>query len=120
MTFKIGMKIDKKSKEINEQINFGLESIDPKTKIEIDLKDFMLIYKTFEEFNRFFHQPDHYKTIEDIKIYLGDRNFGAYSVIHNILYNILYKYIRKEIKENIGEENDPFENPKFPYYYGKE
>jgi hypothetical protein len=32
----------------------------------------------------------------------------------------LYKYIPKEIKENIGEENDPFENPKFPYYYGKE
>jgi len=111
--------MDKKSKEINEQINFGLASIDPKTKIEIGLKDFMLIYKTFAEFNRFFHQPDHYKTIEDIKIYLGDRNFGAYSVIHNIYYNIMYKYIPKEIEDNIREGNDPFEDPKYPYYYGK-
>ncbi|VAW10754.1 hypothetical protein MNBD_BACTEROID03-736, partial [hydrothermal vent metagenome] len=46
-----------KSKDINEQIKFGLNSIDPEKTIEIKLKDFMLIYKTFEEFNRFFHQP---------------------------------------------------------------
>ena len=33
-----------KSKEINEQINFGLDSIDPEKTIEIKLKDFMQIY----------------------------------------------------------------------------
>jgi len=110
----------KKSKEVNEQINFGIDSIDPQTKIEIDLKDFMLIYKTFEEFNRFFHQPEHFKTIEDIKVYLGDKNFGAYSVIQDIYYNILDKYIPKEIEDNIREGNDPFDNPKTPYYYGQE
>ncbi len=110
----------KKSKEVNEQINFGIDSIDPQTKIEINLKDFMLIYKTFEEFNRFFHQPEHFKTIEDIKVYLGDKNFGAYSVIHDIYYNILDKYIPKEIEDNIREGSDPFDNPKPPYYYGQE
>jgi len=46
--------MNSKSKEINEQIDFGLDSIDAEATIEIKLKDFMLIYKTFEEFNRFF------------------------------------------------------------------
>lgn len=43
-----------KSKDINEQIEIGLDSIDPEQTIEIRLKDFMMIYKTFQEFNRLF------------------------------------------------------------------
>ncbi|QNF33238.1 hypothetical protein HUW51_11060 [Adhaeribacter swui] len=106
-----------RSKEINEQIEFGLDSIDPKAKIEIKLKDFMLIYKTMEEFNRFFQQRMNYPTIKDIETYMGNRDTGAYSVIHNLYYNVLEKYIPKEISEKFGEENDPFDNPRFPYYY---
>lgn len=112
-------KMNSKSKEINEQIEFGLDSIDSKETIEIKLKDFMLIYKTFEEFNRFFHQPMHYPTIEDIEIYLGDRDYGAYSIIHKIYYEVLSQYLPKEIEDKFGEENDPFQNPEYPYYYNK-
>jgi len=106
-----------KSKEINEQIEFGLDSIDSEKTIEIKLKDFMLVYKTFEEFNRFFHQPMHYPTIEDIEIYLGNKDSGAYSVISEIYYKMLPQYLPKEIDEKLGEENDPFDNPEYPYYY---
>ena len=105
-----------KSKEINEQVEYGLDSIDPDSKIEIKLKDFMLIYKTFEEFNRFFHQPDHYKTINDIEGFVGDRNSGAYSLIHKLIYKTLDQYLPKEIDEKFGEEDDPFHHPEFPYY----
>ncbi len=106
-----------KSKEINEQIQFGLDTINTKEIIEIKLKDFMLIYKTFEEFNRFFHQPMHYPKIEDVKIYLGNKNSGAFSVISDIYYKILPQYLPKEIEEKFGEENNPFEISKYPYYY---
>jgi len=106
-----------KSKDINEQIKFGLNSIDPEKTIEIKLKDFMLIYKTFEEFNRFFHQPMHYPTLEDIEIYLGNTKFGAYSVISNIFHEVLPKYLPKEIDDKLGGENNPFDISKYPYYY---
>lgn len=109
--------MNSKSKDINEQIEFGLDSIDPEQKIEIRLKDFMMIYKTFEEFNRFFHQPLHYPSIEDIEIYLGNKDSGAYSVISKIYYQILPQYLPKEIEEKFGEKNDPFDISKYPYYY---
>jgi len=109
--------MNKKSKDINEQIEFGLDSIDTEKTIEIKLKDFMLIYKTFEEFNRFFHQPMHYQTIEDIEIYLGNKDSGAYSAISKIYYKVLDQYLPKEIEDKFGEENDPLKNPQYPYYY---
>ncbi|MHA7863566.1 hypothetical protein [Flagellimonas marinaquae] len=108
---------DEKSKEINEQIEFGLNSIDPEATIEIKLRDFMFIYKTMEEFNRFFHQRMHYTTIKDIEIFLGDRDAGAYSIIHKLYYDTLHNYMPKEISEKFGKENNPLENPRLPYYY---
>ncbi|REE07663.1 hypothetical protein DFQ09_11210 [Winogradskyella pacifica] len=77
----------------------------------------MLIYKTFEEFNRFFHQPMHYPTIEDIEIYLRNKDAGAFSVISEIYYKVLPQYLPKEIEDKFGEENDPFDISKYPYYY---
>ncbi|MDN5201004.1 hypothetical protein QQ008_06520 [Fulvivirgaceae bacterium BMA10] len=106
-----------KSKDVNEQIEFGLDSIDSEKTIEIKLKDFMLIYKTFQEFNRFFHQPMHFPTIEDIEVYLGNKDSGAYSMISKIYYQVLDKYLPKEIEDKFGEENDPFHCPDYPYYY---
>jgi hypothetical protein len=109
--------MNNKSKDINEQIEFGLNSIDSEKMIEIKLKDFMLIYKTFEEFNRFFRQQMHYPTIEDIEIYLGNKDTGAFSIISEIYYKVLPQYLPKEIDDKFGEENDPFDISKYPYYY---
>ncbi len=106
-----------KSREINKQIEFGLETIDPDRKVEIKLKDLIYIYKTFEEFNRFFHQPMHYSTMQDINIYLGDKDNGAYSIISKMYYDILSKYVPKEIIDKWGDENCPFSIDEYPYYY---
>ena len=105
------------SKEINEQIDYGLDSIDSEAKIEIKLKDFMLIYKTFEEFNRFFHNNRHYETIDDIETYLGNKDFGAYSIIRKLYYDTLGKYIPEDIKSKLEQDNNPFENPDSPFYF---
>ena len=109
--------MNKKSEDINKQIEFGLNSVDPEKTIEIKLKDFMIIYKTFEEFNRFFHQPMHYPSIEDLEIYLGNKDSGAYSIINKIYYKVLPQYLPKEIEEKFGEEDDPFDISEYPYYY---
>ncbi len=106
-----------KSSEINKQIEFGLETIESDRRVEIKLKDLMYIYKTFEEFNRFFHQPMHYPTMQDINIYLGNEDYGAYSVISKMYYEVLSKYVPKEIMDNWGEENCPFDIDEYPYYY---
>jgi hypothetical protein len=109
------MKNNNKSKEINEQIEFGLENINDERKIEMKLKDFMYLYKTFEEFNRFFHQPMHYPTIEDVNIYLGNKNYGASSIISKTYYKTLDQYLPKDIEKLI--DDNIFQNPKYPYYY---
>ncbi|MDP8169975.1 hypothetical protein QJU96_01560 [Pasteurella skyensis] len=105
----------KKSQEINEQIEFGLDTIDPNRTVEIKLKDLMLIYKTFEELNRFFHQPMHYPTMEDINTFLGNKDVGAFSIIGKIYYRVLNKYIPKNIMEKV--EEDFFSPENSPYYY---
>ena len=105
------------SKKINEQIQFGLDTIDSELTVEIKLKDFMLIYKTFEELNRFFHQPLHYPTIDVLQTFLGNKEIGAYSIISNIYYKVLPQYLPSEIEAQFGESNDPFENPEYPFYY---
>lgn len=109
------MKNNNKSIEINEQIEFGLENINDERKIEMKLKDFMFLYKTFEELNRFFHQPMHYPTIEDVNIYIGNKNYGAYSIISKTYYKILDQYLPKDIEKLI--DDNKFQNPKYPYYY---
>ncbi|MFK7972527.1 MAG: hypothetical protein AB8F95_19305 [Bacteroidia bacterium] len=104
-------------KEINEQIEYGLDTIDPNRTVTVKLKDLLLMYKTFEEFNRFFHNPSHYPTLEDVNTYLGNKDAGAYAFIHKIYYHILSDYIPKDIEEKLHEEKPPFDNPKQPYYF---
>ncbi|MEZ4936906.1 MAG: hypothetical protein R2799_04865 [Crocinitomicaceae bacterium] len=108
-----------KSKQINEIIEFGLDSIDPNEKVEVSLVDLMLMYKTMEEFNRFFHNSDHYETIEDVHRFIGSVKGGGYSMIHKLYYTTLSKYIPKRIYDQLGEEGDPFEYPATPYYFNK-
>lgn len=104
------------SKEINEIVEFGLDKIDPNRTIEIKLKDFMFIYKIFEEFNRFFHQSQHFQTINDVELYVGSKEFGAYSLIHQMYYTVLYRYLPDNIIKSI-EEGYTFESPIEPYYF---
>ena len=108
-----------KSKQINEIIEFGLDSIDPNEKVEVSLADLMLMYKTMEEFNRFFHNSDHYENIEDIHQFMGSVKGGGYSMIHKLYYATLPKYIPERIYDQLGEEGDPFEYPANPYYFNK-
>jgi len=102
-----------KSQEVNEQIEYGIEKIKSDRQINIELKDFIYVYKAIEELRRFFHQRYHYPTLNDIYTYLGDREKGAYSVLNNLYLKILDKYLPKDIESKLEEE---FRNPEYPYY----
>lgn len=100
---------------INEIATYGLDTIDPEATIEVKLKDLLYIYKTIEELNRFLHQPMHYKTIETVHQYMGNRDQGAFSLIHNIYYNIFDRMLPQSVKDFV--EDDKFQHPAYPFYY---
>ena len=103
----------------NEIIEYGLDSISVDEKIEIDLKDFVYIYKTFEEFNRYFHQPLHYTEISDIKKYMGNKEQGAYSIIAKLYYKVMDKYVKGDLKKRLEDEDGKLINPNHPYYFNE-
>jgi hypothetical protein len=102
---------------IQEIVEYNLDKI-PKDKfIKVKSEDFMYIYRTLEEFMRFFHQPEHYKEIDDIKNFLGTQSSGgAFEVLNITIYKKLYNIeLPKEIKEMM--DNGDFEHILSPDYY---
>lgn len=69
---------------VEEQVEFGLEKIDPDRKIEVSLRDFLYLHNTVGELVRFFHQPMHYEKFEDIDRFLGNRENGALHLLQEI------------------------------------
>ncbi|MEL7006643.1 MAG: hypothetical protein AAFN93_28545 [Bacteroidota bacterium] len=65
--------MDKRYTSIEEQVKYGLDSIDPKDKITMKTKDLMEIFQVFGELNRFFHQPMHYEQLSDVIEFMGNR-----------------------------------------------
>lgn len=103
--------------DVESQVEYGLEKIDPNRKIEVSLRNFLYMHNTIEEFIRFFHQPMHYKTLEDVEKFLGNKDKGA----GHLLWEILHKKFqyRDIFPDDIIEmiDNSEFENPNYPYYY---
>ncbi|WP_271001009.1 hypothetical protein [Listeria seeligeri] len=103
--------------KIKEIVEFGLDKIPVEQTISVNLKEFMYIYRVLEEYMRFFHQPDHYPTIEEVEKFLGDNTSGeGFEVLSTAIYQNLYKVkLPKEMEDMIN--NSTFENPLDPNYY---
>lgn len=104
--------------DVKAQIEYGLEKIDENRKIELSLKDFLYLHNLLAELVRFFHQPMHYKTLEDVNKFLGDyKNEGAFQLLSGVLHDrFQYRDIfPKDIVEMIDKSE--FQNPNPPYYY---
>lgn len=102
---------------VEEQVEYGIDKIDPARKVEVSLKDLLFLHNTLGEFVRFFHQPMHYEELADVEKFLGDRFQGAFSLLVKSYYDKFnYRDIFPEdIIEMINEGQ--FENPKPPYYF---
>ncbi|MGI8669402.1 MAG: hypothetical protein ACR2J3_06060 [Aridibacter sp.] len=103
--------------DIESQVEYGLEKIDPNRKIEVSLKDFLYLHNVIYEFIRFFHQPLHFQSQEDIEKFLGNKDAGAFHLLREVAYKKFYylDILPKDIIEMI--DNSEFQNPKYLYYY---
>ncbi|GAB3941562.1 hypothetical protein GCM10028805_04880 [Spirosoma harenae] len=106
-----------KTNPIENQVLYGLDSIDEKLTVEVSLKKLLLIYKTVEELISFFHQPDHYNNVGDLKQYLGNKETGMYLLLSRIYYEEFDKILPQNIKDII--EGDDFHSPILQYYKSK-
>ncbi len=106
--------------DVESQVEYGLEKIDPNRKIEVSLKDFLYMHNVIGEFIRFFHQPLHYETLEDVHKFLGDEDKGAYHLLREVFYEKFYwgDVFPEDIKKMVHNAN--FQNPEYPYYYKPE
>jgi hypothetical protein len=103
--------------DVESQVEYGLEKISPNRKIEISLKDFIYLHNTIAEFIRFFHNPMHYETLEEVEKFLGNEDKGGFHLLSEIHYK-RFNY-RDVFPNDIIEmiDNSEFENPNYPYYY---
>lgn len=97
---------------------FGLEKIDQSETVEVNLKDLMYVYRTLEEYIRFFHQPNHYKSLEDVIHFLGTKdNKAGFHILNESVYEKMYEMIPRHISDMACE--GVFDSPKLPDYYNE-
>lgn len=102
--------------DVESQVEYGLEKIDSNRRIDVSLKDFLYLLNTIDEFVRFFHQPKHYESLEDVEKFMGNKDKGAFHLLCEVRSKFYYRDIMpKDIQEMI--DNSEFENPESPYYY---
>ena len=103
--------------DVESQVEYGLEKIDPNRKIEVSLKDFLYLHNVVGEFIRFFHQPLHYETLEYIEKFLGNKEQGGFHLLSEVYYEKFYwsNIYPEDVQQMVN--NGDFQNPKYPYYY---
>ena len=75
--------------DVEREVEFGLEHFAPDRKVELPLQDALYAYKAIGEFIRFFHDPDHHATIEDVNRFLGNNREGGLHVLWEAYYQRL-------------------------------
>ena len=107
----------KYTKNIVDYATYGIEEqIKPDETVEVNLRDLMFIAATLQELIRFFHNIDHYPTIEDVNNYLGGRgDKRAYDLISKSNYELIRKMLPKHVDDMFDE--GAFDSPEMPYYF---
>lgn len=100
---------------VEEQVEYGLDTIPADRMVSIPLRDLMYVFETMSELNRFFHQPQHYRSLADVKTFLGDKDGGAYHLIRECYYRKLRDALPPDIEAEF--DGDRFNHPDVPYYY---
>jgi hypothetical protein len=107
---------DEYTENIEEIITYNHDLIDASETVEVNLKDLMYVYCTLQEYVRFFHQPEHYKTLEDVNHFLGSvKENGGYKILSESVYQKMREMMPRHIEEKFDEGD--FDSPKFPWYY---
>jgi hypothetical protein len=101
---------------LEEIATFGFESIDPNETVEVNLKDLMYVFSALQEFQRFFHQPLHFQSLEDVEDFLGSVNDHAgFKLLHTSIHEKMSNMLPEHINQKYGEGD--FDSLKVPFYY---
>lgn len=104
------------TQNLEELATHGFDAIDSKEDVVVNLKDLMYVFSTLQEYQRFFHQPAHYQTMEDVDKFLGSVNDkAAFKLLHTSIHGKMRNMLPEHIKEKYGEGD--FDSPKLPFYY---
>lgn len=104
------------SMSIKELAAYGIDSIDSNTKIQVDLKDLVYVYRSIEEMRKFFHNQNHYQNFEVLNHVIGDKDQGILYLLNTIYKDIFnQKIIVGELDELVN--GDTFSPDAHPDYY---
>ncbi len=104
------------TENLEEIATYGFDAIDPDEKVEVNLKDLMYVFATLQEYQRFFHQPLHYQSLEDVERFLGSADDkGGFKLLHTAIHEKMRDMLPKHMDEKFGEGD--FDCPKLPFYY---
>jgi len=76
-------------REVEKEVEFGLEHFANERTVEIPLRDALYAFKALGEFIAFFHQPDHWKSLADVEQFIGNKDAGALHVLWEAYYRRL-------------------------------
>ncbi|WP_210404897.1 hypothetical protein [Hahella sp. CCB-MM4] len=103
------------TENLEEIATYGFESIDPDETVEVNLKDLMYVFSTLQEYQRFLHQPLHYKTLEDVHRFLGSVSGNAgFKLLHTSIHEKIQSMMPEHINDKF--DNGDFDSPKLPFY----
>ncbi len=110
----------KKNEYTRNIVDYAFHGIDETVPADatavVELRDLLKVHATLSEFVRFFHQPLHMQTLDDVKEYLGtaDTN-GAYKLLKIARYEIMNRMLPPEAEAYFDE--GCFDSPAKPYYF---
>ena len=104
---------------VKAQVEYGLDAIEDHRTVEVSLRDLMYVHQTIGEFVRFFHQLNHYPTLEHVKLFLSfpdEPDESAFELLCECYYRKLADIWPEDVKAMIVDD-EKFTNPVKPYYY---
>jgi hypothetical protein len=100
---------------VEKEVEFGLEHFAADRQVQIPLRDALFAYKVIGEFVSFFHQPDHWKTLADVKRFIGDAEEGGF----HVLCEAYYRRLRDVWPEDVQKAFDDGLLDRNPFLDGK-
>lgn len=88
---------------VEERVNFGIDRFDPDRKISLPLQDALFVFKTLQEYVRFFHQPLNWPSIEDVREFVGTTRHGALRPLFESYYDRMYDVWPPDVSEAIDQ-----------------
>ncbi len=105
------------SKDLLKLTYHGIEAqIGLDETVTVNLRNLLKVHATLQELNQFFHQKDHYESLDDIKEYLGTyQSHGALRLINEARGPLLSMVFSDRVNKMF--DDGAFEAPERPYYF---